>query len=80
MNEHKNSVATIPVLPEMWVEGEGGGSARFGPAPRLLRTDCLSCVDPLKEDCWIPSPPMQKTPGPEAQTTLVQIQSPEQAL
>lgn len=50
MNEHKKLVGTIPVLQEMWVEGEGGGSARFGPAPRLLSTDCFPCVDPLKED------------------------------
>lgn len=71
MHEHKNLVDTIPILQVRWEEGKGGGvPAWFGLAPRLLRTNCLPCEDQLKEDCWTPSPPIQKTQGPEAQTTL----------
>lgn len=70
-------MTTIPVFLLVWVEGEGEGSAQFGPAPRLPRTDCLPCTGQPKEDSWIPSPPVQKTQGTEEQTTLVQVQGPE---
>lgn len=54
-------MTTVPVSLLVRAEGEKGGSAQFGPAPRLLRTDCLPCTGQPKEDSWIPSPPVQKT-------------------